>query len=83
MRARASTRAGSRCPTGVDFTAIYSRRDGIVDWRACVDPAARAVEVTASHVGMAVDPRVIAHVAAALTAPRPLSVLEVDAGVGA
>ena len=34
-------------PSGVDFTAIYSRRDGIVDWRACVDPLARAVEVTA------------------------------------
>ena len=38
-------------PAGVSFTAIYSRRDGIVDWRACVDPEAHAVEVTASHVG--------------------------------
>ncbi len=53
-------------PDGVDFTAVYSRRDGIVDWRACVDPAAVAVEVTASHVGMAVDPVVIDEVAAAL-----------------
>ena len=26
----------------VGFTAIYSQRDGIVDWRACLDPAARA-----------------------------------------
>ena len=43
----------------VDFTAIYSRRDGIVDWRACIDPLARAVEVRASHLGMAFDPRVI------------------------
>lgn len=42
----------------VAFTAVYSRRDGIVDWRACVDPIADAVEVTASHCGMAVDPRV-------------------------
>lgn len=42
----------------VGFTAIYSRRDGIVDWRACLDPAAIPVEVTASHVGMALDPRV-------------------------
>jgi len=49
-------------PTGVDFTAIYSQRDGIVDWRACVDPEAEGIEVTASHVGMAVDPRVIGHV---------------------
>ena len=29
-------------PAGVGFTAIYCQRDGIVDWRACVDPEARA-----------------------------------------
>jgi pimeloyl-ACP methyl ester carboxylesterase len=40
----------------VAFTAIYSRRDGIVDWRACIDPAADAVEVRTSHLGMAFDP---------------------------
>ena len=40
----------------VAFTAIYSRRDGIVDWRACIDPAAEAVEVPTSHLGMAFDP---------------------------
>jgi pimeloyl-ACP methyl ester carboxylesterase len=40
----------------VGFTAIYSRRDGIVDWRACLDPAAEAIEVRTSHVGMAFDP---------------------------
>jgi triacylglycerol lipase len=53
-------------PVGVAFSAIYSRRDGIVDWRACVDPLAVAIEVTASHLGMAVDPRVRDHVVAAL-----------------
>ena len=53
-------------PDAVAFTAIYSKRDGICDWRACVDPTATPVEVTASHVGMAVDPRVIEHVTAAL-----------------
>ena len=51
------------------FTAIYSKRDGIVDWRACVDPEAHAVEVTASHVGMAFDPRVIDVVTDALRPP--------------
>ena len=56
-------------PAGVSFTAIYSRRDGIVDWRACVDPEAHAVEVTASHVGMAVDPRVMDVVTGALQLP--------------
>ncbi len=57
-------------PADVAFTAIYSQRDGIVDWRACVDPEATAIEVTASHVGMAVDPRVIAHVVEALNRVR-------------
>ncbi len=52
----------------VSFTAIYSKRDGIVDWRACVDPLAVPVEVTASHAGLAFDPRVIAEVLKALDA---------------
>lgn len=42
----------------VGFTAVYSRRDGIVDWKACIDPAAEAVEVPTSHLGMAFDPLV-------------------------
>ena len=50
----------------VAFTAIYSRRDGIVDWRACLDPGAKHVEVRTSHVGMAVDPVVMDHVLTAL-----------------
>lgn len=51
----------------VDFTAIYSRRDGVVDWRACLDPAATAVEVTTSHCGMALDPLVFDEVRKALS----------------
>jgi triacylglycerol lipase len=70
-------------PDDVDFTAIYSRRDGIVDWRACIDPAARPVEVRSSHVGMAFDPAVIAVVAAALRPPAAVSVVEVDRGKSA
>ncbi len=54
----------------VGFTAIYSQRDGIVDWRACLDPAAVPVEVTASHVGMAIDPRVFDAVREALEGQR-------------
>lgn len=42
----------------VSFTSIFSRRDGIVDWRSCLDPAATTVEVGTSHLGMAVDPLV-------------------------
>lgn len=70
-------------PSGVDFTAVFSRRDGIVDWRACVDPSAQAIEVVASHVGMAVDPRVIDHVVASLRRAALGSLLEVDRGVSA
>jgi triacylglycerol lipase len=70
-------------PDRVSFTALYSRRDGIVDWRACLDPAAVAVEVSASHVGMAVDPRVVEQVAAALARHDDSSVLEVDRGESA
>ncbi len=50
----------------VGFTAIYSRRDGIVDWRGCADPIARLVEVRTSHLGMAIDPVVFDHVHQAL-----------------
>lgn len=39
-------------PTDVRFTSIYSRTDGIIDWRACLDPAADLIEVSASHTGM-------------------------------
>src|SRR4051812_34734226 len=41
-------------PSKVRFVAVYSRTDGIVDWRACLDPAARHVEVDSTHCGMSV-----------------------------
>ncbi len=66
-------------PDDVSFTAVWSRRDGVVDHRACVDPEARAVEVRATHLGMAVDPRVLAVVVQALGG----SVVEVDRGESA
>jgi len=69
----------SPMPAGVGFTAIYSRRDGVVDWQACVDPEAHAVEVRASHLGMAVDPRVAAEVVAALHRHRAGAVGELQA----
>jgi triacylglycerol lipase len=52
-------------PAGVGLVAVYSRSDGVVDWRACLDPAAdQHVEIDASHLGMAVSPaawRAVAH----------------------
>jgi pimeloyl-ACP methyl ester carboxylesterase len=48
--------AGTReFPAGVGFVSVYSRTDGVVDWRSCLDPRAQAVEVASSHVGMAVN----------------------------
>jgi triacylglycerol lipase len=51
---------------GVGFVSIYSRTDGIVDWRACLDPSAQHVEVEASHIGMAVNVGAYERIAAAL-----------------
>lgn len=39
-------------PSGIDFVSIYSRSDGFVDWRSCLDRAAVNVEVEASHRGL-------------------------------
>lgn len=42
----------------VEALAIHSRSDGIVDWRACLDPHGDHVEVDSSHCGMSVHPDV-------------------------
>jgi pimeloyl-ACP methyl ester carboxylesterase len=53
----------------VPVTAIYSRRDGIVAWRACIDewsPNVHHVEVGETHLGLVLSPRVIDTVAQAI-----------------
>ena len=56
-------------PQTIPWTAVYSRTDGIVDWRACLDPAAsECVEVRASHCGMALNAAVYREVARFLAA---------------
>ena len=43
-------------PEDVPLVSVYSKSDGIVDWRSCLDPdATKLVEVRASHCGMAVS----------------------------
>lgn len=54
----------------VGFTSVFSRRDGIIDWRACLDPQATSVEVRTSHLGMAYDPVVLDAVSQALADHR-------------
>lgn len=48
------------------FVSIYSRSDGIVDWRACLDPSARHFEVDSSHCGMAFNVDVLRIIGAEL-----------------
>jgi len=65
-------------PESVALTSIYSRSDGVLHWRACIDPQARHVEVDSSHCGMAVNQKVYrtlgqllpAQAAASVRAPR-------------
>lgn len=59
-------RERERVPLRVPVTSIYSRRDGIVNWEACIDHSSDCVEhieVNASHLGMGVNPRVLGIVA--------------------
>jgi pimeloyl-ACP methyl ester carboxylesterase len=54
-------------PVDVGYTNVYSRRDGIVQWRACIDETAdEHVEVSSSHCGMAIHPDVYAVVGRSL-----------------
>ncbi|MFY0407830.1 esterase/lipase family protein [Solicola sp. PLA-1-18] len=58
--------AGRHDAVRTPVTAIVSRRDGVVDWRACVDRRSSAVEhveVGSTHLGMVLDPDVWAVVA--------------------
>lgn len=49
--------AVGKLPRGVGYISIYSKVDGVVDWRSCLDPAAEDhVEIRSSHCGMAVHP---------------------------
>lgn len=64
-----------RVPLRVPVTAIYSRRDGVVAWQACIDPEGDApiehVEVETTHVGLGFSPDVYRVVARSLAAFRP------------
>jgi triacylglycerol lipase len=43
-------------PAGVRLVSVYSKSDGVVDWRSCLDPhATELVEIRTSHCGMAVS----------------------------
>lgn len=54
-------------PDEVGYKALYSKHDGIVNWRSCLDPAAdELLEVDSSHCGMGFHPHVYGVVGRAL-----------------
>jgi alpha-beta hydrolase superfamily lysophospholipase len=57
----------------VPTTSIYSKSDGIVSWRGCIEkrsPRSESVEVDASHLGMVNHPDVLRIVANRLAQPE-------------
>ncbi|MFN8125311.1 MAG: alpha/beta fold hydrolase [Candidatus Nanopelagicales bacterium] len=60
-------------PPGVELVSIYTKTDGIVDWRACVVPGARNIEVTGSHLGMGLKPATVRLVLEELAQPWPVA----------
>jgi triacylglycerol lipase len=53
-------------PHGIPFVSMYSKTDAIVNWQACLDPAARHLEVDASHCGLGVSKHVFRALSAEL-----------------
>jgi triacylglycerol lipase len=58
-------------PADVRFLSFYSRKDEVVRWESCLDPAATQIEVDASHIGMGMSRSVWSALAAELSRPRP------------
>jgi pimeloyl-ACP methyl ester carboxylesterase len=54
-------------PESVAFVSLYSRRDEVVRWQSCLDPAADQLEISSSHVGMAFERSVWERLAAVLS----------------
>ena len=71
---RLPSRERMRQPIPVPSTAVYSRLDGIVSWRACVEPTSvrhQNVAVRCSHLGFGVDPATLWLTADRLAQPVP------------
>jgi pimeloyl-ACP methyl ester carboxylesterase len=69
---RVPTREQIARPIGVPSTAVYSRRDGITAWQACVGPETALhenVEVRCAHLGFGVDPATLWLIADRLAVP--------------
>jgi len=70
---RLPTREQVSMPINVPSTAVYSRRDGIVPWHACIEPETEMhqnVEVRCAHLGFGVDQATLWLIADRLAVPR-------------
>ena len=53
------TSVGETPPPSVVRTAIYTKSDGIIDWRCCLDEDEQLnIEVKGTHAGLAFNPSV-------------------------
>jgi len=50
-------------PPAVPITSIYTRSDGVVNWKACIRPDVKVIEVKGSHGGLGVNAEVYHHLA--------------------
>ena len=50
-------------PPLVPVTSLYTRSDGVVNWKACLRPDVKAIEVRGSHGGLGVNAEVYHHLA--------------------
>jgi pimeloyl-ACP methyl ester carboxylesterase len=67
------TTDGTYKPVSVPSTSVYSKLDGIVSWRACIDevgPQSENVAVIGSHVGLGHNPAVLWVIADRLAQPE-------------
>jgi pimeloyl-ACP methyl ester carboxylesterase len=65
----AAVDARNRTPLEVPVTAIYSRSDGVVAWKACIDrinPNVNHIEVRTTHLGLGFAPEVYRIIAESL-----------------
>ncbi len=60
---RELTEVGLTASLPMPAVAFYSRRDGVVGWESCLDPAAEAVEIDCGHNAMGTDPGLLAALA--------------------
>ena len=58
-------------PPSVSHVAIYTKSDGVVDWRRCMNEDSDTdIEVSSTHVGLVFNPQVYRHIAERLALAR-------------